>query len=254
MAENNPAPITWPALLDKLRADPRAHALGFGYYMERVRGRAPYDPRMVPNFFAAADMLCRGTVMGQGGMMAKPVASLIAVAGEVAGADPDLIQLVDDAPLAALGTYCLAEALGQTVDGASVDALVSGLRAREDVSEQNQRRIAWASLAFGRADGLYPFLLVDPARLPPDPETQEMRGAKNAQTFLARCALHDADAAMILHGWANYRDQFPLLLDTGRASWVELFWAGRAVHTEGLGRPVADLAGWLSAEVGAAGP
>lgn len=254
MTENESAPITWPALLAKLREDPRAHALDFGYFMQRLRDREATDPTTGPDLYDATDMLCRGTVMGQGAQMARPVALLLDRAHAVAAADPERMCTVDDLPLAALAAFCLAGALGQPVDAAAVETVLAWLRAREDVNERSERRIAWASLAFGRADGLYPFLLVDPAGQPPDPETQEMRGAKNAQTFLARCALHDADAAMILHGWANYRDQFPLLLDTGRASWVELFWAGRAVHTVGLGRPVADLAGWLSAEVGAAGP
>jgi hypothetical protein len=253
MTDNESAPIAWPALLAKLREDPRAHALDFGYFMQRLRDRDATDPMTGPDFYDATDMLCRGTVMGQGAQMAKPVALLLDRAHAVAGADPGRMRNIDDLPLAALAAFCLAEALGQPVDAAEIDTVLAWLRAREDVSERSERRIAWASLAFGRAEGLYPFLLVDAAQQPPDPQTQEMRGAKNAQTFLARCALHDAGEALVLRGWRNYLDQFPLLLDTGRASWVELFWAGRAMYTAGLGRPAADLAGWLAAEVAAAG-
>ncbi len=254
MKEEASRPTVWPELRAKLASDPRAHALDFAYFIKEIRnsrdkGRPWAMERLT--LYDATAMLCRGVAMGQGGFMARPAAQLLAWAREMVAEDSTLKEDLRTWPLTPLAIFALAEGLGEEVKPEEPAGLLDELRALEMDDEVDTLRIAWASLAWGRADGLRPFLFTEPAAQPPDPATQELRGPHNSAIFLARCMLHDAGEDLLMQAFHNYLHQLPLNLDTGWASWPELLWAARAVHAVALGRPPGELGKWLG-EVAAA--
>lgn len=248
-------PIRWGPLYKELAADPRRHALNFGYFMGQIRGRALNELGVVSALVGAADALAAGVAMGQGDSMRRPIGVLVERVTELIVADDPRVEAtrehVESAALASNAVFALADVAGQSVDISMVNRALELQRKWADGDDATRRRSAWAFLARGRSEGLTEALLVNPAKSPPDPDAQELRGAFNSATFLARCQVHGSAKELVELGWKNYLRQLPLLMATEpvRASWYELLWAARGVHTVALGRPAHELGNWLTQAV-----
>lgn len=250
MTENTQAIATsWPDLIRHLTSIPKSHAQNFAQYFGVFAAMEVSDPRLGPPFFGAISSLTRGTIMGQGPHMARPMRGLGQRADAIARSDdPDLAHL-PVANLAALAVHALQNGAAWGASDIPVDAMLDRLEQEPPLADDTARQSAWALLAYGRAAAMPQLLLNDPASAPPDPNTIFGASIKNMQTHLAKCIVHGSAPSVAAPAWEKYLSSFPSNLAAEQATWPELIWAARAVHVYIHGGAEDQTLDWLLSQL-----
>lgn len=240
---------TWPALLASLRADPQSHPAAFRYYMTAAQGHGPEDIAFAPNLLRAAEALNRGTLLGQGAHMAKPVALLHALAQQVADADETEMRLRPQASHMVLAAAVLSDLSGQGHWGGLIDQALARLWTLAPANDDHSRMTLWASLAFGFGATAAQRLNLSAPPTASDAAQGTFDTPLKAQRQIARALRDGAPQELATKAWTAFLAACPAALARQTLGWNDLAWAARAYHVELGGMSAPDVPAHLLQEI-----